>query len=104
MENDLLSTNDAAQRLGVSRASLYEWLSQSDSGELVIRGQPVTIEYLQGGPKGQGRIRIEATEIERLKDLQRVRPNPVRKRRSPRRRERYPGIYVELGDPDDPLS
>ncbi|NJS14424.1 MAG: hypothetical protein HC788_07160 [Sphingopyxis sp.] len=34
---------------------------------LVIRGQPVTVNYLQGGPKGQGRIRIEAEEVERLK-------------------------------------
>ena len=80
---------------------MYEWLAQSDAGELVIRGQPVTIDYLQGGPKGQGRIRIEAGEVERLKELQRVKPRLAKKRRPPRRREQYPGIFVELGDPDD---
>jgi len=100
-ENDLLTTQNAAQRLGISRAGLYDWLAQSDAGTLVIRGQPVTIEYFQGGPRGQGRIKIEAREVERLKELMRVRPRPVRQRRPPTRRQHYPGITVELGDPGD---
>ena len=101
MSDELLPAQEAARRLGISVASLYDWLSQSDHGEFFVRGQPVTIDYLQGGPKGQGRIKIEAGELERLKDLQRVRPRLVEKRRPPKRREQYPGIYVELGDPDD---
>lgn len=99
MKNDLRSSNEAAQRLGISRATLYQWLGESDAGTLLIRGQPVTIDYLQGGAKGQGRIRIEDREIERLIELMRVRPRPMPQRRAPRKRQHYPGIYVELGDP-----
>ncbi|MEN6494309.1 MAG: DNA-binding protein [Thermoguttaceae bacterium] len=102
MESDLLSTNQnqAAQSLGISTATMYQWLADSDAGTLVIRGQPVTIDYIQGGAKGQGRVKIEAEEIERLKELMRVRPHAVRQRRTPTRR-RYPGITVELGNPGD---
>ena len=67
----------------------------------MIRGQPVTIEYFQGGPRGQGRIKIEAGEIERLKDLMRVRPNSAPQRPSPVQRAVYPGITVKLGRPND---
>jgi hypothetical protein len=97
---DLLTTQQAAQRLGVAPASLYDWLSKSNAGTLLIRGQPVTIDYLQGGPKGQGRIMIEAHEIERLKELMRVRANsiPLRKPSTPRA-VNYPGITVKLGLP-----
>ncbi|MHC4400604.1 MAG: helix-turn-helix domain-containing protein [Planctomycetota bacterium] len=101
MENDLLSTSDAAQRLGISRATLYQWLADSNASTLVIRGQPVTIDYFQGGRKGQGRIRIETAEVERLRELMRVRPRSRPQRRPPKRRDQYPGVYVELGDPDD---
>jgi hypothetical protein len=80
--------------------SLYDWLAQSDAGTFVLRGQSVTIDYLQGGAKGQGRIKIEANEVERLKELVRVRPQPARRRRPPIRRTRFPGITVELGLPD----
>jgi len=80
---------------------MYQWLADSDTGTLVIRGQPVTIDYLQGGPKGQGRIKIEAREVERLKELMRVRPRPPWQRRPATKRRHYPGITVELGNPGD---
>ena len=101
MADRLLTTRDAAETLGISVATLYDWLARSNSGTLVIRGQPVAIDYFQGGAKGQGRIKIEAQEVERLKELMRVRPRPARQRRSPARRHHYPGITVELGDPGD---
>jgi excisionase family DNA binding protein len=101
MTDELLSTNEAAQRLGISRATLYQWVADSKSGAFVIRGQPVTINYLQGGREGQGRIKIEAGEVERLKELMRVRPRLARQRRPPTQRRCYPGITVELGDPGD---
>jgi hypothetical protein len=59
----------------------------------------VTINYLQGGPQGQGRIKIEAGEVERLKELMRVRPQAPPPRRLPVRRDAYPGITVPLGRP-----
>ncbi len=80
---------------------MYQWLADSDGGTLLIRGQPVTVDYFQGGRVGQGRIKIEPKEVERLKELMRVRPRPERQRRPPTRRHRYPGITVELGDPGD---
>ena len=63
MTDDLLSANEAARRLGITTATLYDWLAQSDVGTLIIRGQPVTINYFQGGTKGQGRIKLEVGEI-----------------------------------------
>lgn len=101
MTGEFLNANEAARRLGVSRASLYGWLAQSDAGTFVIRGRPVTIDYFQGGARGQGRIQIEASEIERLRELMRVRPLPARRRRSPTRPTSYPGITVKLGVPGD---
>jgi hypothetical protein len=102
MSEELLSAQEAARRLGMAVTSLYDWLSQSDRGLLVLRGQPVTIAYLQGGPQGQGRIRIEAGEVERLKDRLRVRPQRLVPRRPPVRRDSFPGITVTLGRPDAP--
>jgi hypothetical protein len=99
MSEELLSASEAAGRLRLSSASLYDWLARSKTGELVIRGQPVTIEYYQGGAKGQGRIRIAATEVERLKELMRVRPQTVQPRRSPVHPRQFPGITVPLGRP-----
>ena len=104
MDSQLLNSRDAATALGVSVLTLYDWLSQSDAGEFEIRGQSVTINYYQGGRKGQGRIQIEAAEVDRLKELMRVRPRPVPQRHPPQRRHFYPGITVELGDPGDSLS
>ena len=101
MDDGLLTSEEAARRLGISRTTLYDWLAQSDAGSLMIRGQPVTIDYFQGGRRGQGRINLEAREVQRLVELMRVRPRPDRSRRPPTRRQHYPGITVELGDADD---
>ena len=79
---------------------MYQWLAESDAGTLVIRGQPVTVDYFQGGRRGQGHIRIEAAEVERLRELMRVRPHPARKRRPPVKQQHFPGIHVKLGNPD----
>ena len=100
MTGELLSSKEVAQRLGISVTSLYDWLARSDRGEFVLRGQPFTINYLQGGACGQGRIRIEASEIERMKDAMRVRPLPRPKRRQPTKPQYYPGITVPLGRPE----
>jgi len=99
MPDELLSTMDAARRLGISRASLYDWLNRSDAGTLILQGQPVTIDYFQTGAKGQGRIKIEAREIERLKELMRVHPRPSRPRPPAIPPRVYPGITVKLGYP-----
>src|SRR5262245_25790660 len=99
MADELLTPREAARRLGVSVTTLYDWLGRSDRGLLVIRGRPVTVNYFQGGPRGQGRIRVEASEVERLRDLLRVRPQPVPARQPPIRRDQYPGITVPLGRP-----
>ena len=97
MSDELVPAQEAARRLGISVASLYGWLAQSDRGQFVIRRQPVTIDYLQGGSKGQGRIKIEAEEIERLKNLMRVEPLQPQRRCQPRPQNSYPGITVQLG-------
>ena len=99
MDEVLLPPPEAALRLGLAVRSLYDWLGQSDRGLLVIRGQSVTIQNLQGGPRGQGRIRIAATEVERLKALMHVQPQPLVPRRPPTPRDSYPGITVDLGLP-----
>jgi hypothetical protein len=99
MKTDLLTSEEAAAALGISVLALYDWLSQSDGGEFQIRGQAYTIEYFQGGRRGQGRIRIEAQEIERLREAMRVRPQLRRERRVPSKVQRYPGITVPLGTP-----
>ena len=96
-----LSAIEAAEGLSISVTTMYDWLGQSDRGLLRIRGHSVTIDYYQSGPRGQGRIRIEATEVDRLKELMRVRPRPARRRRPPTKQHHYPGITVELGDPGD---
>jgi hypothetical protein len=102
MSDKLLSARETARRLGIAVTSLYDWLGQSDRGLFVLRGQPVTINYFQSGPQGQGRIRLEASEVERLKNFLRVQPQRVRCRRAPVPRETFPGITVELGRPTRP--
>lgn len=100
MSEKLIAAKDAAFRLGMSVTSLYDLLHQSDQGTLVIRGQPATINYFQGGPRGQGRIKLEASEIERVTELMRVRPRQARHRSAPIRPSAFPGITAPLGRPD----
>lgn len=100
--DDLLASGEAAARLGISATTLYDWLGRSDRGLLLIRGQSVTIDYLQGGPGGQGRIRIERREVERVRELMRVRSSMFISRRPAPPRARFPGITVRLGRPDRP--
>jgi len=100
MSEELLSPREAARRLGITVTTFYDWLGQSNRGRFVIRGQPATISYWQGGPQGQGRIRIEAGEVERLNNLMRVRPQPLVARHPPMRQDSFPGITAPLGRPD----
>jgi hypothetical protein len=97
MPEDWLTSREAARRLGISTASLYDWLADSTAGRFLLHGQPVTIQYFQSGARGQGRIKIEAQEVERLRDLMRVRPRPQTVRRPPIQQALFPGIYVKLG-------
>ncbi len=99
MSKVFLSSQEAAHQLGISVASWYEWLARSDDGEFILRGQPITINYLQTGARGQGRIQIEPSEIERIQDAMRVLPKPKFKRSLPARTQHYPGITVPLGRP-----
>ena len=96
----LLSVREAAERLGISVNTLYGWLAQSDAGLFVIRGQPVTIEYFQGGANGRGRIQINAQEVQRLREHTRVHPRMMPLRRVPAPQRAFPGITVELGRPE----
>jgi hypothetical protein len=101
MSEELLSSQEAAQRLGISITSLYDWLARSNRGEFFLRGQPITISYLQGGSRGQGRIQIEASEIDRLREAMRVHPQLQNQRRPPRQPQQFPGITVTLGRPEN---
>jgi hypothetical protein len=100
MPDDLLSSSEAARRLGIAPTTFYDWLGKSRCQQLVIRGQSVSIRYYQGGAKGQGRMRIHATEVERILGLLEVRPQPHFERRPRTRPEEFPGITVPLGRPD----
>ena len=99
MGDELLSVREGARRLGVTPTTLYDWLGRSDRGLLVIRGKPHTVGYFQGGPAGQGRIQIEAREIERLQDAMRVIPCASAPSRVNRLTKAFPGITVRLGRP-----
>lgn len=83
----------------MSVTTLYGWLGMSDRGLLVVRGRPLTIRYFQGGPNGQGRILIERSEVERLRETMRVHPQHARPRHAPVLRMSFPGITVSLGRP-----
>ncbi len=100
MASGWLTAQQAAEELGISVLTLYDWLAQSDRGEFVLRGTAVEIKYFQGGRRGQGRIRIEISEIKRLKEEMRVKPQLRAQRRQPTRSQHFPGITVPLGRPD----
>lgn len=102
MAAEYRSPTEAARLLGITVTTLYDWLSQSDYGLLQIRGEKVTVDYLQAGPAGHGRIRIAASEVERLLELMRVKPKQIVTRRPPLQRTTFPGITVPLGRPDRP--
>lgn len=99
-DEEMLTPGQAAGRLGVTATTIYDWLGQARRGVFVLRGRPVAVEFFQTGAKGQGRIRIPAREVERLRGLMRVPVAPERVRRPPVRGDRYPGITVPLGRPD----
>lgn len=101
MTNKLLTRQETAGRLGISTLTLYDWLSQSDSGEFVVRGQLTTIHYFQGGRKGQGRIKIAETEVNRLLSLMAVTPRPVKIRNSSPKRGSLQHITAMPGRPED---
>ena len=101
MSHELLSSHEAAKRLGISRTTLYDWLSQSDSGFFVISGVAVSINYYQTGRNGQGRIQIEAKEIERLLSLMKVAPHSKRPLRTTRKKASLTHITATLGRPED---
>ena len=101
MPDELLTAREAASRLGITVTTLYDWLGLSDQGLLVIRGQSVGIQYFQGGPRGQGRIRIEAAEVERIRGLMCVHPQHARPGPRTVPRQGFPGITVTLGHPND---
>ncbi len=101
MSQELLSSQDAARRLGIRPATLYDWLAQSDAGTFMIRGQSTTINYFQGGRKGQGRIQIEDQEVERLLDLMKVQPKTVPIRRPLQKPSTFQHITTKPGRPDD---
>ena len=99
MDDQLLSTQEAARRLGITVVTLYDWLGRSNRGLLVIRGQRTAIDRLQGGAKGQGRIKIATIEVDRIRELMRVRPHQPLQRRAPVKNHSFPGITVPLGRP-----
>lgn len=99
MTTDWLTAKQAAERLGISVLTLYDWLAQSDRGEYMIRGQAVVITYFQGGRRGQGKIQIQVDEIDRLQEFMRVKPHAKIQRREPVSTTQFPGITVPLGRP-----
>jgi hypothetical protein len=100
MSNELLTAAEAARRLGIRVTTLYDWLGQSDHGLLRIRGAPFTIDYLQSGPRGQGKIGIDVVEVERIKLAMRAVPLRRVERRLFMQSRIYPGITVPLGRPN----
>lgn len=101
MLDNTFSTMEASKYLGIRVSTLYDWLSQSDAGTFAIRGQSVTIEYFQGGSRGQGRIRIKQSELNRLTELMKVQPAPKRTRHLPQTKSVPRHITTKLGRPDD---
>jgi hypothetical protein len=67
----------------------------------VIRGEPTTINYYQGGRVGQGRIKIDHREVERLLSLMRVSPRTKAVQKKPAKKPTLRHITAKLGLPDD---
>ncbi|MFN3150483.1 DNA-binding protein [Bremerella sp.] len=101
MSTKLLNSEQAADALGISVPTLYDWLSQSDRGDFAIRGVPVTISYLQGGRRGQGRIKVAAKEVERLLELMRVSPKPKKELRKRPVNSGFSFLKSKPGRPDE---
>jgi len=101
MTSRLLTTAEAANALGISKLTLYDWLAQSDASGFLIRGQPVTVSYFQGGRKGQGRIRIAESEVSRLLSLMAVTPRTVKARKPSQKHRSLQHITARPGRPDD---
>lgn len=101
MPTHRLTAQEAADALGIRVVTLYDWLSQSDAGEFVLRGESVTIQYYQGGRRGQGRIQIEHQEIERLLGLMQVSPKAHVPRKWPTKQPIFQHITARLGRPED---
>ncbi|HWB00217.1 MAG TPA: DNA-binding protein [Pirellulales bacterium] len=99
MDGELLTVREAAKRLAIKPTTLYAWFGLARRGLLVLRGENVTVHFYQTGRKGQGRISIPASEVERLRGYLQVVPPRAPIRQSPVRRLSFPGIDVPLGRP-----
>ena len=99
MPEGLLSSKEAARRLGITPGTFYGWLTQSNAGQFMLNGHVTEIIYYQSGPRGGGPIRIEAAEVDRLQELMRVAPSCVPARRAAAPVVALPGITVKLGRP-----
>lgn len=99
MSLDFLTPRSAAQRLGISVTTLYDWLGRADAGFLTLHGRRVTIRYYQTGAKGQGRIQIEASEVDRIREAMRVQSKRISGRPPKTVPNSLPGITVSLGRP-----
>jgi hypothetical protein len=97
---ELLTPQDAAQRLDLAVTTLYDWLGRSKAGLFILGGERVSIRCYQTGPQRQGRIRIPAGEIDRLLELMRVVTKAPPRRRPHVHPKALPGIVVALGRPE----
>lgn len=95
----LLTPTQAAAALGIERTTFYGWIGLARRGLLILRGRRFELAFRQTGAAGQGRILIEAGEIERLQDHLLVRPQLVIERRPRTPTREFPGIHVPLGRP-----
>lgn len=95
----LLAPSEAAIQLGIRTTTLYGWLGLARIGALILRGRPFELEFSQTGARGQGRIRIAQSEVERLRRHLIVQPQSVALRKPPARQVSFPGIHVTLGRP-----
>ena len=101
MPSDLLNAREAAQRLGISVHTLYGWLSASSKGRLEIHNRPLSINYFQTGRRGQGRIKIESQEIDRLLLLMQPKPESTARRKRSKAAPALQHITTPLERPDD---